>query len=507
MQLKLIGSILAGCAMAAAVSFVWAAAGVDSSALRKAVTVRAMRAHQAALQSIADANGGTRASGTPGFDASASYVKRQLETAGYTVIQMPFKFRSFRESSPSELQQVSSTATTYSKGIHFDTMQYSGAGNITAPLQNAGGIIIPPTPAPSSASGCDPADFAGFVAGRIALIQRGTCTFAVKAANAKAAGASAAIIFNEGNPGRTDVFIGTLGGPVDIPVLSAKFGLGSALAALSRRSMHLKTDTTSEIRWTSNLMAQTAGGRPDRVVVAGAHLDSVAEGPGIHDNGSGSAAILEIALQMKALGIRPRNKVRFMWFGAEEQGLLGSQHYVASLTERQMHNIALNLNFDMIASPNYVRFVYDGDGSATPQAGPSGSAVIEKVFLKYFARKGLATKATAFDGRSDYGPFIDAGIPAGGLFTGAEGIKTTAEAATYGGTAGVAYDSCYHRACDTYANNNRLAFGQMADAAADAVLQFAMTTSAVKGTSRTADAAVAKVDADSLLYKGSRLQR
>lgn len=108
-------------------------------------------------------------------------------------------------------------------------------------------------------------------------------------------------------------------------------------------------------------MAQTADGRPDRVVVVGAHLDSVAEGPGIHDNGSGSAAILEIALQMKALGVRPRNKVRFMWFGAEEHGLLGSQHYVASLMETQTRNIALNLNFDMIASPNDVRFVYDGE--------------------------------------------------------------------------------------------------------------------------------------------------
>ncbi len=196
-----------------------------------------------------------------------------------------------------------------------------------------------------------------------------------------------------------------------------------------------------------------------------------------------------------------------MWFGAEEQGLLGSQHYVASLTERQRRNIALNLNFDMIASPNYVRLVYDGDGSATPQAGPNGSAAIEKVFLKYFARKGLATKPTAFDGRSDYGPFIDAGIPAGGLFTGAEGRKTAAEAATYGGTAGVAYDSCYHRACDTYANNNGPAFGQMADAAAHAVLHFAMTTSAVRGVSQANDAAVANVDSESLTYKGGHLQR
>jgi len=166
-----------------------------------------------------------------------------------------------------------------------------------------------------------------------------------------------------------------------------------------------------------------------------------------------------------------------------------------------------NLNFDMIASPNFVRFVYDGDGSDTPDAGPNGSSVIEDVFAKYFNNKGLAFEATAFDGRSDYGPFIAAGIPAGGLFTGAEELKTAEQAAIYGGTAGVQLDPCYHDTCDTYVNNNEQVFGEMGDAAADAVLQFAMTTSAVKGTSKANDAAVKSVDSESLAYRGSHLQR
>jgi Zn-dependent M28 family amino/carboxypeptidase len=477
------------------------------------VTVAALRGHQAALQAIADANGGTRASGTPGYDASAAYVLSQLDNNYFTVTSQPFQFPYFQELSDPEFERIDPNPRVYALTTDFLTMQYSGAGNVTAGLQ-AVDLLLPPAPVPSSTSGCEAADFAGFTAGRVALIQRGTCTFGEKAANAKAAGASAVIIFNEGQPGRTDVINGTLGAPETIPVIFASFDVGNELASLLDSgpvTVRVETDTISEIRDTTNVIAETKTGRQDRVVVAGAHLDSVAEGPGIQDNGSGSAAILEIAKQMAALNIQPRNRVRFTWWGAEESGLLGSEFYVSQLTARQIKNIALNLNFDMIASPNYVPFVYDGDGSDTPQAGPNGSSVIEDVFLKYFATVTVPNttppKPTAFDGRSDYGPFIAVGIPAGGLFTGAEGIKTADEQAVYGGTAGVAYDPCYHQACDTYVNNNEVIFDVMADAAADAVLKFAMTTSAVKGTSKANDAAVAKVSSESLQYKGSHLQK
>ena len=174
--------------------------------------------------------------------------------------------------------------------------------------------------------------------------------------------------------------------------------------------------------------------------------------------------------------------MRFAFWSGEEDGLLGSAYYVSQLSAREIKNIALNLNFDMIGSPNFVRFVYDGDGSATGASGPNGSATIEGVFANYFAGEGLATAETAFDGRSDYGPFIDAGIPAGGLFTGAEDLKTAEQAAIFGGTAGVAFDPCYHQACDTFANMNNAALDQMSDAVAHAVLTFAMTTSAVNGS-------------------------
>ncbi len=234
------------------------------------------------------------------------------------------------------------------------------------------------------------------------------------------------------------------------------------------------------------------------------HLDSVPQGPGIQDNGSGSAAILEIALQMADLGIEPENQVRFAWWGAEESGLLGSEYYVANLSKREIKNISLNLNFDMIGSPNFVRFVYDGDGSATPLAGPNGSGNIEQVFLDYFAEQGLPVEPTAFSGRSDYGPFIEVGIPAGGLFTGAEGIKTNAQAAIYGGTAGDQYDPCYHLACDTFANISLEALDQMSDAAAHSVMTFAMTTSEVNGTDKGKGVGM---NADGMEYRGSQLQK
>ena len=244
-------------------------------------------------------------------------------------------------------------------------------------------------------------------------------------------------------------------------------------------------------RKTYNVIAETRGGDPDDVVMVGAHLDSVPEGPGINDNGSGSATVLEVARQLARERVKPRNKVRFAWWGAEELGLLGSEHYVQSLSEAEREKIAPYLNFDMVGSPNFVRLVYDGDNSAFGEdegaaPAPEGSAAIEDLFTDYFQSRKLATEETAFDGRSDYGPFIDAGIPAGGLFTGAEGIKTREQARVYGGKAGVAYDPCYHEECDDLSNLSRRALDQMSDAVAHAVLTYARDVRSVTGGGKKA---------------------
>ncbi len=472
------------------------------------VKVKDVRKHQAALQEVADDNGGTRASGTPGYEASLQYVKKQLMKAGISVTEQPFEFPFFQELTPSELEQTAPTPTAYVNGTDFATMDYSGPGDVTAPLQAVDLIVPMPdaAPASTSTSGCEAADFAGFVPGNIALVQRGTCTFGAKAANALAAGAAGVIIMNEGQPGRDGLLFGTLGGPVDIPSLGATAALGEALAAAlggGPVTMRIKTDTDSAIKITKNLIAELPGGRADRVVVVGAHLDSVIEGPGINDNGSGTAMNLEIALRMKKHHLRPKNKVRFIWFGAEEAGLLGSEHYVLNLTPDELANIHLNLNFDMVGSPNFVRFVYDGDGSDTPDAGPAGSDVIEQVFNNFFEWRHLPVEPTAFDGRSDYGPFIDAGIPAGGLFTGAEALKTPEQQAIYGGTAGEQLDPCYHAVCDTYDNNSNEVLRQMSHAAAFTTMWFAYKTLADKPPK----AKTARKASDTWLYKGSRLQR
>jgi Zn-dependent M28 family amino/carboxypeptidase len=250
--------------------------------------------------------------------------------------------------------------------------------------------------------------------------------------------------------------------------------------------VHLKVTATVVTTPSANVIADSTSGRADRTVVVGAHLDSVTEGPGINDNGSGSATLLEVAKQMSQLGIAPTNRVRFAFWGAEEFGLLGSEYYVSHLPTSELKNIMLNLNFDMIASPNFVRFVYDGDGSDTPVAGPPGSAQIEQVFLNWFNSQGLATDPTPFDGRSDYGPFIARGAPAGGLFSGAEGIKTADQATVYGGVAGDAFDHCYHQACDTFSNLNDTSFDQLGDGAATALVTFAWTKKPVTATTAAA---------------------
>jgi Zn-dependent M28 family amino/carboxypeptidase len=434
------------------------------------VTVEGAMEHMRAFQAIADRNDGTRVSGTSGYDESAAYVVERMEAAGYDVYTQEFEFPFFVELSEPALERVSPNPTSYLVDEDFSSMTYSGAGDVTA---TATPVDIPPT---GVGSGCEASDFAGFPAGDIALIQRGGCFFQIKAENAEAAGAVGAIVFNN-DPDPTVLNFGTLGEPtVTIPVVTATGALGTELA---NATVRLTTDTLSETRTTVNVFAETPGGRDDNVVMVGAHLDSVYAGPGIHDNGSGSAALLEVAENMSKVQVE--NKVRFAWWGAEEFGLLGSDHYVYTLSDEERENIALYLNFDMIASPNYVRFIYDGDGSAFGLQGPAGSQQIEALYEDFYAARGLAWEPTEISFRSDYAAFFDFGIPFGGLFTGAEGIKTPEEQAIYGGTAGEQYDPCYHQPCDTIDNLNLEVFDLNLDAVAFSVLTYAYSTETVNG--------------------------
>jgi Zn-dependent M28 family amino/carboxypeptidase len=221
--------------------------------------------------------------------------------------------------------------------------------------------------------------------------------------------------------------------------------------------------------------------------MAGAHLDSVPEGPGINDDGSGTAALLETA-QMMARS-KPVNTLRFAFWAGEELGLLGSTDYVEGLSQAERDRIALYMNYDMIGSPNYVFMVYDADESSFPAPEgltiPAGSTAIEDVYESYYTLVGEPYDDTAFDGRSDYQAFIEADIPAGGLFTGAEEVKTEQQAAIWGGTAGEQFDPCYHLACDTAENVDPHALDVNSDLVAFAMLTFAYSTESVNGVPGT----------------------
>ncbi|MGW3987604.1 M28 family metallopeptidase [Streptomyces sp. NPDC004830] len=215
---------------------------------------------------------------------------------------------------------------------------------------------------------------------------------------------------------------------------------------------------TANSRTGYNLIADWPGGDTSQVVMAGSHLDSVSSGPGINDNGSGSAAVLETALAVARAQYKPTKHLRFAWWGAEELGLVGSRYYVNRLTTGDRSRISAYLNFDMIGSPNPGYFVYDDDPA------------IETTFKDYFIGIGVPTEIeTEGDGRSDHAPFKSAGVPVGGLFTGASRTMTSAQAAKWGGTAGRAFDRCYHSSCDTTANINDTALNRNSDALAYAV--------------------------------------
>lgn len=316
-------------------------------------------------------------------------------------------------------------------------MTFSAGGTVTEDIVNVANL------------GCDAADFSAAVSGKIALIKRGTCAFGAKATNAKAAGAVGAIIYNN----EAGVVAGTLGGEGDYPAtigISDTDGQAIKASIEAGQSQVGTINVVLDVTTTTNVIAETKAGNHDNVVHLGGHSDSVEAGPGINDNGSGSIGLLEIAKQLTKYKVN--NAVRFSWWAAEEEGLLGAAHFVEESTQEDLDKIRVYLNFDMIGSPNFFYGIYDGDGSEFGTTGPAGSAQAEKLFEDYFKSVGIQSFPTDFSGRSDYGPFLENGVASGGLFTGAEEIKTPEQAAANGGEAGVAYDVCYHAACDDISN-------------------------------------------------------
>ncbi|GAA3086611.1 hypothetical protein JOF29_007720 [Kribbella aluminosa] len=471
------------------------------------------------FQQIANANPGadghpSRNSGEPGYKASADYVAAVMRAAGYNVRLQEYKFHytSFvgtpvlREDSP----------TPHSFGLVTDFNPAAVAGSASAKVQPAGGIVVPATPTPSSASGCAASDFAGFVPGNIALIQRGTCTFAQKVANAEAAGASAAVIFNEGNPGRTGAFSGSLAGTENIPVLFTSYAVGTQLLAqyvpgtgpVLTADVHL-IDDPNRSDW--NVIADSKGGDPNNVLVIDAHLDAIF-GAGMLDNASGSATILDIAQQLK--NTSTRNKLRFIWFGGEELGLLGSQYYVNTLPAAELAKIKFDLDADVTATPNYVAGVLDpkdgvtlfgrGPGTAMPPSIFAPSAIGRDFGIGYLNSIGKNHILFSSDG-TDAFSFQLAGVPASGVLTGQDCCKLASDVALFGGfegnfegnvpsTDGGCVDNPF-RWCDNLSNNDPTVMTWMSKTFANMVAHMAYDTqvfNATKPGTGHAKAAVAR---------------
>ena len=410
-----------------------------------------------ALEAIAEANGGVRTAGTPGYEASVEYVAGKLRELGYAVQTPSFEMATFAEE-PGATIEVAGGAT-FAGGPDFHAMIYSASGDLSARIAEVGY-------GDNQSGGCSPSDFADFPRGAIALAPPGSCFRREAVVNAVDAGAVAFIVAYpqwSTNAVRRPTLIFPEG--IDIPAISASGEMGDALraAAEGRRQVTISVHTEIGSATVRNVIAESHG-VADHVVMLGGHLDSVHDGPGINDNGSGSAALLGVA---RVLADRhPSVRVRFAFWAGEEFGLLGSRDYVASLRSAERAEISAYLNFDMLGSPNYVPFVYDAPSAAL------GSKQIADFLVSYLEDAGIGAEPTDLGSSSDHASFDGLGIPTGGIFTGATEMKSAAQATKFGGTADAPMDACYHLACDTVENVNVdlvAAFAQAALALAIAI--------------------------------------
>ncbi len=397
--------------------------------------------HLHALQQIADDNNGIRAAGTPGYDASADYVAQVMTDLGFQVERQSFDFPFFDELEPPTLT-VGDQTWTAPEWVH--AALYSGSGDVEGALEPGGG--------------CDPSEWSGFTAGNIAWVESGGCFTRQKVENAQAAGAVAMISLIplwEENQIKRPTLLDPAG--ITIPVIVAGREPWEALArnadsqgATTRISVHGDLHTTT----VDNIIA-TWPGQTDEVLMLGGHLDSVLDGPGINDNGSGVATLMSLAASVAA-GPQPAKTIRLGFWSAEEFGDLGSAAYVDQVSAAERQTITAYLNLDMVGSPNPGRYVY------SDAAAPSGSSDITQSLLSALSSLGAPSVPLDMGSNSDHFAFEQAGVSIGGVFSGI-GVMGMSDAQAFGGTAHALMDPCYHLACDTRENvdlDNATVLGQ-----------------------------------------------
>ena len=415
---------------------------VDSEALQskihgKNLLARAEDLYKLAELSLHDYNHPTRVIGSAGHQATLEYI--------YATIQ---KLGSYYNISEQSFPAYSGNVFESRLVLADEVIGNASAMSLTPPTKDNepvyGQVIL------VANSGCSASDYPDAVKGNIAFVERGKCGFGDKSTLAGRAGATAAVIFNNEN----GTLHGTMGTPNDDQIATFGISAEEAQPSLKKLKSGKKLDAIAYIDaqvktiHTLNVVAQTARGDPDNCVVLGAHSDSVPEGPGINDDGSGTLSLLEVATHLTSFDVN--NCVRFAWWAAEEEGLVGSDFYAASLSPEENQKIRLFMDYDMMGSPNFAYQIYN----ATNDESPVGSEELRDLYVDWYEAHDLNYTFIPFDGRSDYDGFIRAGIPAGGIATGAEGIKTKEEAKKFGGTAGDWFDPCYHQLCDDVGNVN-----------------------------------------------------
>ncbi|CUS08731.1 unnamed protein product [Tuber aestivum] len=405
---------------------------VTSEKLQNGVTEAELMGNLKQLDQIARENGGNRAFGFPGFEASVKYVLERTSRFSRT-------FDTWVQDFPAFFSKVESIS------FKVGETDYYVYGLAYSPSTTPEGVTLPLVLGPGVNASCSVDGYAGLdVKGKIVLVERGPLcptggTLAGRIRPAKLAGASNVIIFNN-SP--IKVTGGTLSAPDPEGFVSSGFinqvdgvALKERLLAGEKITAYFQHTQLIETRTTQNVFVETKGGDPNNVIILGAHLDSVQAGPGINDDGSGTSLILELLASLEKC--EAKNKIRFAWWGAEENGLFGSIYYTSHLNQTEVDKILLYLNFDMVSKGYFG--VFDGDGSTHGLAGPPGSEVIEKLFVDELTRKGITVTPVPFTGSSDYASFMDAlKKPIGGLHTGT----------------GATEDPCYHQACDDYSNPN-----------------------------------------------------
>lgn len=403
--------------------------------LAAAVAVPGMLEHMRALERAAAGNGGNRAAGTRGDRASIGYVAGRLRRAGWRVTLERVRFPFFAMRSPERL-------TAAGRRLDAAALRFSGSGSAVGPARAVG-------------SGCLAAEYRGFPRGSVAVARRGSCFLRQTVRVAQAAGAAAVAIFDPDTAGAP--LAGTLISPagVRIPALSVSRADGRRLIRAGAR-VRVRVNAVSEHRRTANVIAEL--GREGKVAMAGGHLDSVPEGPGVNDNGSGVATLLEIAEQIGASPTRPRRRMRLAFWGAEEVGLHGSRHHVRRLPRSERRAIAAYLNLDMVGSANGGRFLYGG------RRGAAAAAL--RAAKRHLRRRGVRLERVGAGASSDHAPFEDAGVPVLGLYSGGPEEKDRGQRHAWGGRAGEPFDACYHRRCDSLGRVNRRALSELSDGAA-----------------------------------------